>query len=129
MVTSLIELICSSQTRRARADAGDLFSRAVGGRIGVDQTKFPSFFSDAFFDQFDRHGVFVDSEYTTCLTGRRADSPGELRKVVSAAQDADGLSPFLVVDRIIELRDQVAQGAAIVTKRYPAVHPSGCLVI
>ena len=57
-----------------------------------------------------------------------AQPPGELGEVVGGVEPIDGLSPFVAVDEVVPVGDQVAQRAPVVAERDAAVHAAGGLV-
>jgi hypothetical protein len=56
-----------------------------------------------------------------------ADQPGELWEVVGRVQLLDRLTPLVAVDEVVPIGDEVAQRAALVAERNPAVHAAGAL--
>ena len=87
-----------------------------------------SLLGNCLLDVFDGDRIIVDAQHAACLAGRWANPTGEFREVVRAAEDLDRLFPFTVIHGIIEVRDIVSKRAAVVTKRYTAVHTTGGLL-
>jgi hypothetical protein len=74
----------------------------------------------------DGYRGLVNAEYAGRLAGGGTDAAGELRKVIRRAEDLEGLPPVFLVDRVVELGDDVAERAAAVAEGDAAVHaPAG----
>ncbi len=98
------------------------------GRDGADPPLGPGPLDDLVLDPLDGHRIVVDAEDTRSLTGCRAQPAGELGEVVGGVQPFDGRRPVVPVDEVVPLGDEVAEGAAVVAERDPAVHAARPLV-
>ena len=81
------------------------------------------------FDLFDSDRWLVDSENTRALTRCRAESAGELRKIVGRVKSFDSLCALVAPGKVIPLWNQVAKRATLVAKRDAAVHASAGLLL
>src|SRR5690348_1496032 len=78
--------------------------------------------NDSLFDELDRDRRLVDAEDASGLARRGADAAGKLRKIVGGMQDANRFLPFVAIDEIIPVRDDVVHRTAGVAKRNAAIH-------
>src|SRR5690606_24259149 len=87
----------------------------------------PGAVDDGVLDRLDADGVVVDVEHAGGFAGRRADAAGEVREVVRAVQHVDGIAPVVLIDQIVEVRNDVVDRAAVVAKRRAAIHATRTL--
>src|SRR5262249_61449921 len=77
---------------------------------------------DGQLDPLDRHRVVVDPEHARALARRRAETAGPLREVVRRVQAVERLTPVVLVDQVVPVRDDVPERTALVAERDAAVH-------
>jgi hypothetical protein len=126
-VPGAIDLLRGSHAGRPGADDRDLLAGTRRGRLRFDPALLPTAVGDRLFDVLDGHRVLVDRKRARRLAGGGADAPGELREVVSGVQGGQRALPLPLVDEVVEVRDDVAQRAALVTEREAAIHAAGTL--
>src|SRR5688572_1804398 len=73
-------------------------------------------------DLLDGHRIAVDTQDAGCFAGGGAKAPGELREVVRGVKAIDRVAPFVAVNQVVPVWDDVAEGAALVTERDAAIH-------
>jgi hypothetical protein len=73
-------------------------------------------------DVFDRHRLAAQVEDARRFAGGRADAAGHLGKVVGRKESLARFVVATLVDKVIELGDQVSKGAPLVAERDPAIH-------
>jgi hypothetical protein len=123
------ELLCGCQTCRARTHHRHFFTGLNRRQLGFDPTMLPSAVNDGMLDGLDAHRQLVHIERARSLTRRRTNAPREFREIVGAVQHINRVFPITLVDQLIEIRDDVVDWTAAVTKRRTAVHaPCGLLV-
>src|SRR5262249_60700699 len=66
--------------------------------------------------------VVVDPEHARALARRRAETAGPLREVVRRVQAVERLTPVVLVDQVVPVRDDVPERTALVAERDAAVH-------
>jgi hypothetical protein len=128
-VTGGIELIGGGQSGGAGADDGHFLAGTHGWVIGLDESFIESDLDDMFFYFFDGYGWLVDAQYATALAWGRADPPGEFGEIVGGAKDLIGLLPLLAVYVVVELGNDIAEGAAVMAEGDTAIHAPGRLVV
>jgi hypothetical protein len=89
----------------------------------------PASVDDGVLNGFDANGFAVEVQRTSSLTGGWANTAGELWKIVGRMQRIQGLSPLVSVDQVVEVRNDVVDWAAVVTKRNATVHASSRLLM
>ena len=108
----------------------------TGRRRRNDPPLFKAAFNDADLDVLDRNGRIDAGQRAGTFAGGRADTPGELRKVVGLVQPVQRLTPEVAINQVIPLRDQVvdrtaaghaADQHAAVAERDAAIHAAGAL--
>ena len=117
-----VELLGTGQAGRAGADDGHGLSGSVLRQSGAHPPAVESVFDDGFFDLFDGDRRFVDGEYAGLFAGGRAEAAGKFGKVVGGQQLLQGILPAMAVNRVVPVRDAVAQRAAGMTGGYAAIH-------
>ena len=116
------------QAGRAGADHGHPAAGVAPRRPRPDPALGEGPLADAQLQLPDGHRAGVDRQRAGALAGGGADPAGELGEVVGQLQAQPGLAPAAAVDRVVALRDQVAQGAAQrVAEGHAAVHAAGPL--
>ena len=128
LVPDFVELVGSGEAGRPRADDGDALARAYDGRPRLNPVVLERVLDDRELNRLDRHRVVVDAEHARAFARRRAQSSGPLREVVGRMQPIARRLPALAVDEIVPVGDHVAQGAALMAERNPAVHAARALV-
>ena len=121
------QLLGRGQTGRAGADDGDLLAGLDLGRLRLDPAFGPCPVDDRVLDRLDADRVAVDVGHAGGLARRRADAAGELGEVVGAVQHRDRVLPVLVIDQVVEVRNDVVDRAAVVAERRAAVHAARAL--
>ena len=114
--------------RRARTDDGHFFARLVLGRLWRDPAFRPSTVNDGVLDRLDADGVIVVVQSACCFTRRGANATRELWEVIGALQHINCRFPVPLVDQVVEVRNDVVDRAAVVTKRRAAIHTTRALV-
>ena len=74
-----------------------------------------------------RYGRLVDAQHTSGFAGGGANPAGKFREIIGAVQDGNRLQPVLAIDGVVELGDDIPQGAAVVAEWDPAIHTTGGL--
>ena len=87
-----------------------------------DESGGESVVDDGDLDLFDRHGRLVDAEDAGVLTGGRAGPTGEFGEVVRRVEQLHGTRQLPTVHGVVELRNEIAQGASLMAERHSAVH-------
>ncbi|ABA48089.1 hypothetical protein BURPS1710b_3715 [Burkholderia pseudomallei 1710b] len=121
------ELLRGGKARGARADHRDLLARLVRGGLRRDPALRPCLVDDRVLDRLDADRIVMDAERARRFARRRADAARELREVVRRMQHVDRLTPFLAIHEIVEVRNDVVDGAAVVAKRNAAIHAACAL--
>ena len=116
-VTGVDQLLRGSKTRGSTAHHGDLLPRTLHRCLGLDPAFFKPTIGDGDLDLFDRDRVFVDPQHASRFTRRRTDAAGELGKVVCAVQSIERFSPLAVIDQIVPIGNEIAQGATAYDKK------------
>src|SRR5262249_57103614 len=109
---------------RPRADYGHRLARAHGGRRRGDPALVEGVLDDPHLDLLDGDGIVVDAEDAGALAGRGAEASGELGEVVGGVKPVDRLAPPVAVDEVVPVRNQVAEGTALMTQGDAAVNPA-----
>ena len=128
-MTHTRELLCCRQASRTGADHGHFFPRFERGHQGLDPALRPSFIDDGVLDRFDPHRIVVDVQGASGLARCGADATGELRKVVGRMQNLDGVVPVALEHQLIEVGNDVVDGAAVVAKGRSTIHAARTLVL
>jgi len=75
-----------------------------------------------FLDLLNGHGRLVDTEHARCFARGRADTPGELWKVIGGVKLTDGLLPASLVYKVIPVGDEIVDRTTGVTEGNAAIH-------
>ena len=121
----LVKLVSRSQARRSGSNNGNLLASSELWWIGLDPSLVKCVVDDGALDVLDGDGRLVDAEDTGALAGGGAHSPSELGEVVGLGQLVQRLPPVAVEHKVVELGDDVAEGAAVrggVAEGNAAVH-------
>src|ERR1019366_9602313 len=119
-----VQLVGPRQTRRPRPDDRDAFTGAYLWRMGDDPALVKCSLDDGGFRRLDRHRIVVDAEDARALARRRTQASGELRKIVGGVQPIERCVPAIAIDKIVPVRNQVAERAPLVAERNAAIHAS-----
>ena len=84
---------------------------------------------DCFLNYFDRHRRLVDAQNAGGFARRRADAPGKFGEIVGGAKYLICLMPLLAVYVVVELGNDIAEGAAVMAEGDTAIHAPGRLVV
>ena len=117
-----IQLIRGREPRRARPHDRHLLPRPRGGRLRRDPPLGVRAVDDGHLDVLDRDRVRIDPEHAGPFTRRRAQPPGELRKVVRRVQTVYGRTPPVAIDQVVPVRNQVPERTPLMAERDAAVH-------
>ncbi len=121
------ELLGRGEPRRPRADDGDALAGFGLGRLRLNRAVLDRLVGNGALDGFDGHGHVVDVERAGGFARRRADAPGDLRKIVRRVEIARGFSPLAVEDEVVPIGDLVVDRAAVVTIGDAAIHAAAGL--
>src|SRR3954468_16577567 len=127
VVAGARELLRAGEASGTRADHRDLLAALVRSRLRAHPAFLPRLVDDRMLDGLDADRVLVDAQDARFLARRRADAPGELRKVVGGVQGVDRVLPVLPVNEIVEVGNDVVDRAALHAERDPAVHAARAL--
>ena len=116
------QLLCRGESRRPGTDDGDGVPGDPVGDDRGDESGGESVVDDGDLDLFDRHGRLVDAEDAGVLTGGRAGPTGEFGEVVRRVEQLHGTRQLPAVHGVVELRNEIAQGASLMAERHSAVH-------
>src|SRR4030095_3045849 len=112
----------------AGAHHGDARAGAGSRRLRAHPAFVERALDDGQLDALDRHRVVVDREHARTLARRWAETAGPLREIVRGVQAVERLTPVVLVDQVVPVRDDVPKRAALVAERDAAVHaPRGLL--
>src|SRR5699024_6633533 len=81
-----------------------------------------SAFHDGKFHVFNGYSVIVDAQYAGAFARGGTQAAGKFGEIVRCVQAVVGFAPAVLAHQVIPLGDDIAQGAALVAKRYSAVH-------
>src|SRR5699024_8726533 len=127
-VTGAGELLCSGKTSGARADD----SHAHPGIQTWFNRCGPAFGKSAFhngkFHVFNGYSVIVDAQYAGAFARGGAQAAGKFGEIIRGVQAVIGFAPAVMAHQGIPLRNDIAQGAALVAKRHAEVHASASLL-
>ena len=71
---------------------------------------------------------FIDGEHARCFAWGRAETTGELGKIVRDGQLLVGVTPAIGPHRMGEVRDRVAERAALRAERNATIHAAPSLL-
>ena len=121
------QLLGSRQTCGARAHHSYFFARHRLGGLRFDPAFIPGTVNDGVLNRLDANGRIVNVGHTGGFARCGADAARELGEVVGAVQHLDGIGPIALIDQIVEVWNDVVDGAAVVAKRGAAIHAAGTL--
>src|SRR3954463_3100143 len=78
-------------------------------------------------DGLDPDRIIIDIERTCRLAGSRTNTSCELWKIIGRVQDIECLLPFLLVNQIIPVRNDVVYWTASHAERDATIHAAGAL--
>src|SRR5690606_11279728 len=107
-----VELGGGGEAGGTGADDGDFFAGAGAGGVGDDPAFVPAALDDGILDVLDGDGRGVDAEDAGAFAGGGADAAGEVGEIVGFVQAVERLVPESAEDEIVELGDEVVDGAA-----------------
>ena len=116
------QLLGGGQPRRPGPDHGHPLAGLYRSRLRLDPAVLPGLVDDREFHRLDGHRIIVDSEHAGPFTGRRTQGAGKFREIVGCMQPVNRFQPLVPVNQVIPVRDQVSQGAPLVTERNTAIH-------
>ena len=120
------QLLRRGEAGRPGPDDGNSLARQTLRRMRGHPSVLERLVDDRDLDLLDGHRRLIDAEHTARLARRRAETTGELGKIVRGVKALDGLTAFVAPGEVVPLRDQVAERAAVVAERDAAVHaPTG----
>ena len=124
------QLLRAREPRGAGTDDCHAPAAARASGLRDDPALVPGAVHDRDLDLLDRHCVaLVDLEDARGLARRGAETARELGEVVRPVELLDRLAPAVAVDEVVPLRDQVAERAAVVAERHPALHAARALLL
>jgi hypothetical protein len=127
IVTSASELLCCSKSGWSRSDNRNPFTGANRRQLRFDPAFGPGTIDDLNLDLLDRDWILIDSDNTCCLTWGRAKPSGELREIIGRVQLIDRITPTIPENKIVPIRNQIAERTAVVAERNTAIHAPACL--
>jgi len=98
------------------------FASLVCSRTGFDPTLLPCAVNDGVLNRLDAYRIVGHVQGASSFAGCRANAARELWKVVGAVQHVNGVFPIALKYQLIEVGDDVVDGAAVVAKRRATVH-------
>ena len=128
-VPNFVELIRRGQSGWAGANNSDLFACAFRGRFSTHPAFLECTINDRVLYILNRYRRISDSKHARAFAWRRAYASGELWKIVSLVQSINRLTPAVLVDEMVPLRNQVvdrAAGAGL-AKGHAAIHTARAL--
>ena len=123
------QLLGGGEAGRAGADDGNGLAGEPFRWTGLDLPCLEGPLDDGDLDLLDGHRLLVDAEDARGLARRRAEPPGELGEVVRRVEALDRLVPAALPGQVVPLRDEVAEGTAVVAERDTAVHAPARLAL
>ena len=129
VVTSASQLLRSGQACRARAHNGNTFAGFVGVHHRLNPVFCPSTVNDGVFNRLDTNGIVVNVQRASGLAWRWTNAPSELREIVGAVQHINGVFPIALKHQLVEVRNNVVDRAATVTKGRAAIHTARRLLL
>src|SRR5712691_8599040 len=121
------ELLGASKPSRTGAHHRDLPAGLVRGGLRFYPAFLERLVDDRVLDRLDADRVVVDAQHARFLARSRTDTAGEFGEIVGGMQRLDGVLPVLLVDEIVEIRNDVVDRAARHAKRCTAVHATRAL--
>src|SRR3569623_565526 len=121
------KLLRGSQTGWAGTDHRHFLATLDRGRQRNHPAVFPALVDDEMLDRFDTDRLTIDVERTGRFAGRRADTPGEFRKVIGRMQVIQRFLVVAAINQIVPVRNDVIDRAAGIAERDAAVHAARAL--
>ena len=121
-MTDTRQLLRGGQSCRTGPDDGHCLAGLLGRDLRLDPALGPTTVDDGVLNGFDAHRVAIEIHHAGGLARRGANAAGELGEVVGAVQHGQGVVPIVAEHQVVEVRDDVVDGAAVVAKRRAAVH-------
>ena len=128
LVPGVIQLIGRREACGTGADDRDRLPGAAHRRARHDPAFEERPLDDRELDALDRDRIVVDAEHARSFAWRRAEPARQLRKVVGRVQAIDRFAPLIARSEIVPVRNQIAERAALMAERNPAVHAPGALL-
>ena len=123
------KLLRRRHSGRARADNSHFFSGFCLRRLRMHPTLVPGAVDDGVLNRLDAYRVVIHIQRTGGFAGRWTNATRELGKIIGAVQNINGILPVAPVNQVVEVRNDVVDRAATVTKRRTAVHATGGLLV
>mmetsp|Transcript_30094 Transcript_30094/g.66684 ORF Transcript_30094/g.66684 Transcript_30094/m.66684 type:complete len:333 (+) Transcript_30094:1854-2852(+) len=126
----LVELVGSRHAGRAASHNSHTAAGAELRWLWLHPALLKRLVNDGGLNRLDGHRVLDNAQHAGTLAGSRTYAAGELREGVGGQQPVQGLLPLALVDQVVELRDDVAKGAAgvsLVAEGCTALHAAGSL--
>ena len=121
-VTCTCELLRARQACWARTNHRNGFTGFVSGRLGHNPAFGPSFVNNCMLDGFDPNGIIIDVQCASRFARRGTNTPGKFWKIVSRVKHIQSTTPILAKYEVVPVGDDVVNRAAVITKRYAAIH-------
>src|SRR5690606_12629556 len=123
-VAELIQLRGSGETRWTRADNRDLLAGARRRRLRHHPAFLEAAINARVLNIPDRHRLLDGAEHAGTVARCRANTTGELGKIVGEMQAIERVLPAIFVNQIIPFGNQIGNGAAIagLAKWNTAIH-------
>ena len=121
------QLLRRSQSCRSRTDDRYFLSGTNFRRLGTNPALQKSALHDVLFVLLDRDWRLVDTQHTRGFTRSGANSAGELGEIICGVQLADGFLPASAIDKIVPVRNEIANGTSGLAERHAAIHAASAL--
>ena len=122
VVAAMIQLVGGGKSCRTRPDDGNALAFArIGTRHNISFAE-RRLGNCAFVFAYGHRRVHCQFEHTTLLAQCRADTSGKFGKIVGGGKYFVSLSPFALVERILEFGRAIAQRACPVAEGHAAIH-------
>jgi len=118
------ELLSGGEPRWPRTYDGDASSGQRGWSLWSDPAFIKCSIDNLDLDLLDSDWWLIDANHASRFTGSRAQPASEFREIVCGVEAFDGLAPMITVDKVVPIRNEIAERAAVVTERDAAVHAS-----
>src|SRR4051812_46956169 len=126
-MTGARKLLRAGEASGTGTDHGHSLARFQSGRIWPDPAFFPRLVDDRVLDRLDADRVIVDPKSARFLTGRRTNPPRKFGEIVGRVERLDRRFPVLLVNEVVEIGNDVVDGAAAHAKRNAAIHAARTL--
>jgi hypothetical protein len=121
------ELLCGGESGGTGTNDNNALAGLHRRHLRDDPAFAPCTVDDLDLDLLDGDSIGVDAKHTRRLAWSRAESTGELGKVIRGMQTIDGVTPMVAIHQIVPVGNQVSERAAVVAKRNTAVHATASL--